>query len=290
MKRVIRRIHKAVYEPIADLITYRAMPTQAVPMNAIDPFIFLNHHGRQVYPPNNNGLPFGPHPHRGFETVTFILEGDLTHMDTSGANSVIKEGGVQWMTAGKGLIHAEISSEAFKKSGGPLEILQLWVNLPAQFKMVEPRYKGLQKEDIPQVVQDNGKVIIHPVSGNWFGTTGPVAPYIDIELSWIELQAGGTFSYSIASSKNIFLYVVKGEISINDQNTSMHHLVEFAREGEDILIQANSDAVILFGHATPFNEPLVASGPFVMNTKEEINMAYNDYKKGLYGNEAALDA
>src|SRR5690606_7324252 len=108
-------------------------PTAAV--DHIDPFIFLNHHGFQVYPPKNRGLPFGPHPHRGFETVTFILEGDLAHKDSSGASSVINAGGVQWMTAGRGLIHAEVSSEDFLKNGGNLEILQLWVNLPAKYKM-----------------------------------------------------------------------------------------------------------------------------------------------------------
>ncbi|HVK97940.1 MAG TPA: pirin-like C-terminal cupin domain-containing protein, partial [Flavisolibacter sp.] len=151
-------------------------------------------------------------------------------------------------------------------------------------------YTGLQKEDLPQLVQDDGKVIIHPVSGNWFDTAGPVKPYTDIELSWIEIQTGGNFSYSVASTKNIFLYIVKGEISINDQMAAMHHLVEFAREGEEILIKAVTNAVILFGHATPINEPLVARGPFVMNTKEEISQAYDDYKKGLFGNEAALYA
>src|SRR5687768_9690885 len=130
--RTLKAIHKAEYDPIGGLVTYRAMPTRNFPMNRLDPFIFLNHHGRQVYPPGNPGLPFGPHPHRGFETVTFILEGELTHKDSSGAESVIREGGVQWMTAGSGLIHAEISSEVFKQKGGPLEILQLWVNLPAK--------------------------------------------------------------------------------------------------------------------------------------------------------------
>ena len=129
MKRSIKTIFKAAYEPIADLVTYRVMPTDEAPMNLLDPFIFLNHHGWQQYKPHNRGLPFGPHPHRGFETVTFIIEGDLMHKDSGGGESVIKEGGVQWMTAGKGLVHAEISSEEFKQKGGPLEILQLWVTI-----------------------------------------------------------------------------------------------------------------------------------------------------------------
>src|SRR6187549_1845772 len=126
--RSIKKIHKAVYEPIADLVTYRAIPTASI--DYIDPFLFLNHHGPQVYLPNNRGLPFGPHPHRGFETVTFILDGDIFHKDSGGYEGTILPGGVQWMTAGSGLIHSEVSSENFKKNGGPLEILQLWVNLP----------------------------------------------------------------------------------------------------------------------------------------------------------------
>src|SRR3954465_8862077 len=190
-ERKIKAVHKAVYEPIADLITFRAMPTEDFSMNQVDPFILLNHHGYQEYKPKNHGLPFGPHPHRGFETVTFILEGDLTHKDSSGASNVIKAGGVQWMTAGRGLVHAEISSEEFKAKGGPLEILQLWINLPAKYKMTEPKYVGLQANDIPVVNYDNGKVSAHILSGTWDGTKGPFEPLTDIHLSFIYFQEGG---------------------------------------------------------------------------------------------------
>src|SRR5690606_8569302 len=132
-----------------DLVTRRALPTHSI--DHIDPFLFLNHHGPQVYGTRNNGLPFGPHPHRGFETVTFILEGCLAHTDTGGHESVIYAGGIQWMTAGRGLVHSEISPEDFKNTGGPLEILQLWVNLPSRLKMTDPRYVGLQKDSIPDI-------------------------------------------------------------------------------------------------------------------------------------------
>src|SRR5688572_9583448 len=207
MKRTIKAIHKAVYEPIGDLVTYRAMPTQAFPMNSIDPFIFLNHHGYQDFLPRNHGLPFGPHPHRGFETVTFILEGDLTHKDSGGANSIIKAGGVQWMTAGSGLIHAEVSSDEFKAKGGPLEILQLWLNLPALQKMTAPKYTGLQKEDIPVVEMDHGKVVLHPVSGEWNGVKAPFEPLTDVHLAWIDLKPEGRTAFHVPSSQNIFFYV-----------------------------------------------------------------------------------
>jgi quercetin 2,3-dioxygenase len=183
--RTIKALHKAQYEPIADLVTYRAMPTHSLMMNVLDPFLFLNHHGWQEYPPNNSGLPFGPHPHRGFETVTFIIEGDLVHKDNETGGSQIKAGGVQWMTAGKGLVHAEVSSDEFKEHGGPLEILQLWVNLPAKYKMTDPQYTGLQKEDIPNLKLDSGKVRVNAVSGNWNGTRGPIKPLTDIELATV---------------------------------------------------------------------------------------------------------
>lgn len=286
--RTIKAKHKALYQPIADLVTYRAMPTHSVSMNAIDPFIFLNHHGWQQYLPHNNGLPFGPHPHRGFETVTFILEGDLTHKDSTGTVSVIREGGVQWMTAGSGLIHAEVSSPEFKAKGGPLEILQLWVNLPTKFKMTPPRYVGLQAKDIPVVDYDEGKVSAHILSGTWNGTKGSFEPLTDIHLSFIYFKEGGKFNISVSQEQNIFLYIVKGEIKVNDEFARIHHLVEFNHDSDELQMEATSDAIILFGYATPFNEPLLAYGPFVMNTREEVQQAYEDMKQGKFGNEKDL--
>jgi len=283
--KTIKGNHKAVYEPIADLVTYRAIPTPTVAMNQLDPFIFLNHHGWQEYKPNNNGLPFGPHPHRGFETVTFILEGDLMHKDTSGAESIIKSGGVQWMTAGSGLVHAEISSEEFKAKGGPLEILQLWLNLPAKHKMTTPKYIGLQKEDIPTASLDNEKVIAQIVSGIWDGTDGPVQTLSNIHLASIQFKEGGRHTFSIEADKTIFLYVVKGHLRINGETAQMHHLLEFNHDGKIIEMKAVSYAVILFGYASAFHEPFVAYGPFVMNTQQEIMQAYEDYNNGKFGKE-----
>lgn len=286
--KTIKAKHKATYEPIADLVTYRAMPTPVMPMNELDPFIFLNHHGWQQYPENNNGLPFGPHPHRGFETVTFIVEGDLTHKDSSGAASVIKAGGVQWMTAGKGLIHAEISSEAFKQQGGPLEILQLWINLPAKYKMVEPAYTGLQKEDIPHLIKDEGRVTIHVVSGLWDNVTGPVTPLTDVHLSSIAFKENGRYNVKIPADQTVFLYIVKGKLLVNGEQAEMHHIIEFSHEGTMIEMKALTDAYILFGYATPYREPFAAYGPFVMNTQQEIMQAYEDYHAGKFGDAKVL--
>lgn len=278
--RTINRTYKAEYRPIADLITYSPMPTRSLRM--IDPFLFLNHHGPQRYQPGNNGLPFGPHPHRGMETVTFILDGDIAHKDSGGNNSVIEGGGVQWMTAGKGLTHAEVSSEKFKAEGGPLEILQLWVNLPARLKMTPPKYKGLQKGDIPVTSFDDGKVKAQVISGKLDNTNGAFETPTDINLSTLFFEPEGIFTTKIPKENNILCYVIKGEIKINGEIIQSLHLVEFNNDDEDLRIEALAASTVLFGHAKPFNEPVVAQGPFVMNTMEEIEQAYEDYQQGKF--------
>lgn len=281
LPRPIKAQHPALRDDIGDLITRRPLPGPRVPQ--IDPFLFLNHHGPQTYPPNNRGLPFGPHPHRGFETVTFIIEGSLSHADTAGHESIIHAGGVQWMTAGRGLVHAELSPEEFKRTGGPMEILQLWVNLPSRLKMTEPRYVGLQRAEIPRIELDGGRVALNLISGEWPGQTAPVQPLLEMFMSTLELKAGAHWSTSVAPSRNVFLYVVRGELQINEQPVHVHHLIELANEGELIDIEAQSEALLLFGHAEPLGEPVVSHGPFVMNTREEILDAIRDYQQGKFG-------
>ncbi|GAA0878553.1 pirin family protein [Algoriphagus jejuensis] len=279
--KTIKRIHKAEYRPIADLVTYCPMPTQS--LQQIDPFIFLNHHGFQTYPAPNQGLPFGPHPHRGMETVTFILKGDIMHKDSSGHESVIGPGGVQYMTAGSGLIHAEVSSDEFKRDGGDLEILQLWLNLPAAKKMTEPSYVGLQKDGIPTFELDKGKVKIQQLFGEWDGVKGAFEGNFPITLSTVYLKQGGTFERKIPADQNVFCYLVRGVLKVNGTEVMFRNLVEFANDDEKIEIEALEVSVLIFGHAAPFNEPMVAQGPFVMNTQEQIQEAYQDYRDGKFG-------
>ncbi|WP_342645160.1 pirin family protein [Mucilaginibacter sp. CSA2-8R] len=279
--RTINKIHQAAYSPIADLVTYRAIPTASI--QYIDPFLFLNHHGPQVYQRNNNGLPFGPHPHRGMETVTFILEGDIAHKDSSGHESVIQAGGVQWMRAGKGLIHAEISSDDFKQQGGPLEILQLWINLPARLKMSEPFYIGKQRDEIPTLPLDNGRAEVSLISGQWNEVKGAFDSADSIFLSTIKFKAGAQLEIPVPSAHNVFFYVISGELAVNTANVKALQLVEFNHDGDELKISAQTDAVLLLGHAMPLNEPVVSQGPFVMNTQQEIAEAYQDYRDGKFG-------
>ena len=279
--RQLKKIHKAAYRPIADLITYSPLPTQS--LQQIDPFIFLNHHGFQTYPAHNQGLPFGPHPHRGMETVTFIVEGDIMHKDSSGHESVIGPGGVQYMTAGSGLIHAEVSSSDFKRKGGDLEILQLWLNLPAAKKMIAPNYVGLQKDEIPFFELSGGQVSIQQLFGEWEGVKGAFEGSFPITMSTIHLEKGGQFEKKVHAEENIFFYVIRGELMVNGEIIRYRNLVEFANSGELVSVQAVEDSILIFGHALPFNEPMVAQGPFVMNTQQQIIEAYQDYQAGKFG-------
>lgn len=283
MQRTVKNSYTATRDDIADLVTYRALPTAQIDM--IDPFLFLNHHGPQIYAPNNNGLPFGPHPHRGFETVTFVLDGDVAHRDSAGHESIIGAQGVQWMTTGSGLVHSETSSDAFKASGGPMEVLQLWVNLPARLKMTAPRYTGLQGDRIPVLEADEGRVRIQLVAGAFHGAglrseDAAFTPLTDISVQTFTMKAGGKLSVAVPLTHHVFFYVVRGEVAVNGARGRQRALIEFENDGETLDIEAIDDALVLLCHATPYGEPVVSYGPFVMNTKEEIQAAIDDYRSG----------
>jgi redox-sensitive bicupin YhaK (pirin superfamily) len=280
MPRSILRLHPAQRDDIADLVTRRPLPNRG--LDQLDPFLFLNHHGPQTYRAGNNGLPFGPHPHRGFETVTFILAGELAHLDSGGHESVIGAGGVQWMTAGSGLVHAELSPDRFKQEGGPLEILQLWVNLPARLKMVPPRYIGLQGDEIPTAEPGPG-VVIEAISGDWLGVAGPIPSLTGVAMAVVRLEAGAQVSLPVPAGRNVFCYIVGGAGAVAGQTVPVHSLVELGGDGEVVLAGGVGGAVILFGHAEPIGEPVFSHGPFVMNTREEIIQAITDYNAGLFG-------
>ncbi len=277
--RALRRLHPALRDDIGDLVTRRPLPGPAI--DQVDPFLFLNHHGPQTYAPNNAGLPFGPHPHRGFETVTFILAGELAHRDSAGHESVIAAGGTQWMTAGRGIVHAELSPESFKRRGGALEILQLWVNLPARLKFTAPRYVGLQRDAIPAVASADGTATVNLVAGAWRGVTGPIESLTGVFMSTVELQPRGRVAFDGLGGRSVFLYVVRGSIAIGGAPAPEHHLVELG-DGDRLEIASDGGAVLLVGHAEPIGEPVVAHGPFVMNTREEILQAIRDYQAGTF--------
>src|SRR3954466_13805942 len=272
--RTVRKQYRAIRDDIGELHTWRPLPNDKI--SQIDPFLFLNHHGPQVYPPRNHGLPFGPHPHRGFETVTFIVEGSLVHRDTGGHESVIERGGVQWMTAGRGLEHEEVSPPEFLDRGGPLEILQLWINLPSRLKFTEPAYTGLQKAGIPSFAA--GGATINLISGTWGDHPGPIESITDVHMMTVALMAGARIVLPAPRGRNVFFYVVRGQLAMGDA----FHLLDMNDDGDEMEIEAVADSLILFGHAAPLREPVVAHGAFVMNTRQEILDAIRDYQAGKF--------
>jgi len=278
-RRTVIAHYPAQRDDIGDLITRRPLPGPS--LEQLDPFLFLNHHGPQTYPPGNAGLPFGPHPHRGFETVTFILAGELAHLDSGGHESIIRAGGIQWMTAGSGLLHAELSPQSFKDAGGPLEILQLWVNLPARHKMTTPAYTGLQREQIPQV--DSGSTRVAVVSGEYADTAGAIQSLTGVCLLTVEMDAGARIELPAPAGRNLFFYLVSGRATIADQTVHAHHLARFDEQGDSLVVDASEPTTLLYGHADIIGEPMVTYGPFVMNTREEIRQAMADYQAGKFG-------
>ena len=279
--RTLLHRHPARRDDIGELHTRRPLPGPGLPH--LDPFLFLNHHGPQVYPPHNAGLPFGPHPHRGFETVTFILAGALAHRDSGGHESIIEAGGIQWMTAGSGLVHAELSPASFKREGGELEILQLWVNLPARLKFTPPAYHGVTAAELPLITQDEGRVQLRLAAGDLQGVQGAVQTSTPITLLTAELAPGGTAVLPAPAGSTVFCYGVRGQVQIAGQDEVPWQLFEFADDGDQIEVTSRDGALLLYGHAAPFAEPIVAHGPFVMNSAEEIRQAIRDYQAGLFG-------
>jgi redox-sensitive bicupin YhaK (pirin superfamily) len=278
--RGLLRLHPARREDIGDLVTRRPEPGTA------SAFLFLNHHGPQTYPPKNHGLPFGPHPHRGFETVTFILEGALAHTDSAGHESIIRAGGVQWMTAGSGIVHAEVSPAAFKRDGGSMEILQLWVNLPAALKMTKPRYVGLQADAIPKVTVEG--TTVHLISGEWQGQQGAIESLTGVFMSVVEAAPGASVTFDGIGGRDVFLYAARGAIEIGGAQIPEWNLAEIG-PGNSLTITAAERALFLFGHAAPIDEPIVAHGPFVMNSVEEIRQAFADYQAGRFGDAEIVE-
>lgn len=277
------RLVPAHDEPIGDLQTRRAFPTGALP--DLNPFLFLNHHGPQQYGPNNAGLPFGPHPHKGFETLTFIEEGQLAHRDSTGGAHVSGPGGVQWMTAGSGIVHTEVSPEAFKRDGGPCHLLQLWMNLPSALKSVKPNYHSVEPEGLATVAEGGGSLQVISGQMSWGGTVvqGPVASLTGLFTSRVTLASGSTASFPIPPGKTLLAYVVSGAVRSGDATFKPFATPVFDRDGGDLPLEALEDSTVILCHGDPIAEPVVSHGPFVMNTEEEIHTAFAEFRAGKYG-------
>jgi redox-sensitive bicupin YhaK (pirin superfamily) len=281
MKKEIIKITSSSAQRVGEHKMYQPIPD--VGLEQISPFILLHHHGPHEFAEHNQGLPFGPHPHRGFETLTFILDGEIEHADGHGHRSVIKSGGVQWMTAARGIVHSENLSANQRENGGKMEILQLWMNLPAALKMSQPNYQGFQENEIPKVISEDTKTDIAIISGALEGKIGAAQSITGLKMFNINMKVGGELSLKIEEGKNVLFYVIDGEVLVNGKLVIGHQLAVFDTSNTDIDLKAQSETRIIFGTGDPINEPMVSQGPFVMNTTTELMQAMRDYQMGKMG-------
>ena len=256
------------------------LPTQKVPQ--ISPFLLLHHFGPIKVEPGFDPIDLGPHPHRGFEPVTFLYQGGIRHKDSLGNEGILEAGDIQWMTAGRGIIHSERASDFFMENGGTIEGIQLWVNLPAQNKMTQPKYQEIRKNDIPIITEN--KVTHRLVSGNWNGQKGIVDTFSPMIIIQTSILSGGKTYIPIPDNFNACIYILSGKIILNDNFDYLAgKMIYFTNKGEGIGIEGLEDTEILVLCGEPIEEPLAQYGPFVMNSQTEIMEAMRDYQMGKMG-------
>jgi hypothetical protein len=264
-------------------VVQRPFPTQFLAQ--VDPFLLLDQMGPVNYKPGEAvGAP--DHPHRGFETVTYVLEGSMEHKDSQGNYGKLASGDVQWMTAGAGVVHSEMPSEEMSRNGGKMHGFQLWVNLPRKDKMIAPRYQDTVSAKIPVVQSADGKVQVKVIAGSAMGAQAVIETRTPIMYLHYVLQAGTEVSQPVAENFNLFAYVIEGKGSFGTKEAKKNQLVLFDRDGDQAIVTNTGDeplSFLLIG-GVPINEPVVRYGPFVMNTKEEIYQAIEDYQNGKMGN------
>lgn len=280
----IKQIGKSEFVNMGPIKLRQPIPTQHI--NLIDPFILLHHYG--PYPINefNNPFDLGPHPHRGFEPITFLIQGEQLHRDSLGNESVVKAGDVQWTTAGRGIVHAEGPTKEFVKKGGELEGLQLWLNLPAKKKMIPAAYQHVAQQDFLVVTSSDQKVTTQVIAGELEGVNGRIATQTPVNAYIIKAKKEGVFDLKISENHQSFIYLIKGKATINESETlalNENQLIWFHQDGNGIAIKAEEDSILLFLSGTPINEKIESYGPYVMNTQTEIMEAMRDYQQGKMG-------
>ena len=264
--------------PVRSLFSYDSMGRH------VSPFLLLDYAGPANFEPSDTPRGVGRHPHRGFETVTIVYDGEVAHQDSTGAGGVIGPGDVQWMTAGAGIIHEEFHSPEFTRRGGPLEMVQLWVNLPAKDKLAAPGYQTLLDAQIPSVDLPDGAGRVRVIAGAFDGHQGPARTFTPIDAWDIRLKQNGTANLKAESGHTLVLVVLKGTVMVNaDHVVREGQLVHFDRAGSDVRIEANGEATVLWLAGDPIDEPVVGYGPFVMNSEAEIHQAIADFNSGKFG-------
>ncbi|MGY2225257.1 pirin family protein [Pseudomonas gingeri] len=264
--------------PVRTLFSYDNLGRQ------ISPFLLLDHAGPAEFTPTDERRGVGQHPHRGFETVTIVYDGEVEHRDSTGAGGVIGPGDVQWMTAAAGIIHEEFHSEAFARRGGKLEMVQLWVNLPARDKSAPAGYQNILDGDIPRIALKDDAGSLRLIAGEFDGHKGPARTFTPIDVWDLRLNAGKLLNLDLQAGHNTALVLLHGTVRVNGEAVARPgQLVLFERDGTQLSLEANDDAVLLLLSGEPIDEPIVGHGPFVMNSEAEIHQAFSDFHSGRFG-------
>ncbi|EQB7866409.1 pirin family protein [Citrobacter amalonaticus] len=264
--------------PVRSLFSYQSHAEQ------LSPFLLLDYAGPHTFAPGTEKRGVGEHPHRGFETVTIVYRGEVEHRDSTGRGGIIGPGDVQWMTAGAGILHEEFHSEAFTHKGGELEMVQLWVNLPAKDKMTAPGYQSITQDYIPTVELPDNAGTARIIAGQYQQTTGPAHTFSPLNVWDMRLQQARPVTLSQPEGWSTALVVLKGSITVNGSTTASEaQLVVLSQQGDALHLEATHDASVLLLSGEPLNEPIVGYGPFVMNTRQEIAEAVRDFNAGRFG-------
>ncbi|EMP6171822.1 TPA: pirin family protein [Citrobacter amalonaticus] len=264
--------------PVRSLFSYQSHAEQ------LSPFLLLDYAGPHTFAPGTEKRGVGEHPHRGFETVTIVYRGEVEHRDSTGRGGIIGPGDVQWMTAGAGILHEEFHSEAFSHKGGELEMVQLWVNLPAKNKMTAPGYQSITQDFIPTVELPDDAGTARIIAGQYQQTTGPAHTFSPLNVWDMRLQQARQVTLSQPEGWSTALVVLKGSITVNGSTiASEAQLVVLSQQGDALHLEATHDASVLLLSGEPLNEPIVGYGPFVMNTRQEIAEAVRDFNAGRFG-------
>lgn len=263
--------------PVMNIFSYRDNP------EAMSPFLLLDYAGPTTFSPTGEKRGVGQHPHRGFETVTIVYAGGVSHRDSSGGGGTIGPGDVQWMTAASGVIHEEYHSPEFARQGGAFEMVQLWVNLPARHKMAAPGYQGITAETIPDIPLPDGAGQVRVIAGEYSGIHGPARTMTPMNVWDLQLLAGHQVTIMLPPGHTTALFVLHGELQTDGQPVGSAELAVMSRAGEHLVLEASKETRLLLLSGEPLNEPVVGHGPFVMNTREEISQAIRDFTRGQFG-------
>lgn len=280
---------KAIYKApeahwVGDGFKVRSLFSYSNHGKLLNPFLLLDRAGPTKFKPANSPGGVGEHPHRGFETVTIVYEGEVAHHDSTGAGGVIGPGDVQWMTAAKGILHKEYHSKNFAKNGGVLDMVQLWVNLPAKEKMSKPGYQAITANMIPKVQLADDLGFMRVIAGDYNGTKGAARTFTPVDVWDFHLKTGGAIMVPAVQYRYVGLIVLHGEVILNgEQVIKESELALLDKHGEAFTLEATKDSIVLYLSGEPINEPVVGYGPFVMNSREEIMQASLDYSHGRFG-------